>query len=102
MSTGNTARGCANEAAAAARGGSPGGPLDLSAPDVVRHAGPATLPPGVAAEPRGARAAAEGTVLLRRRARSAVPAPADGPRGCPARTAARAGTGGAGGTAGPR
>ncbi|MGW7422737.1 hypothetical protein ACWGJB_22260 [Streptomyces sp. NPDC054813] len=45
---------------------------------MVRRAGPAALPPGVAAELRGARASAEGTVLLCRRARYAVPALVDG------------------------
>ena len=58
----------------AARGGDLGALLDLLAPDVVRRADPAALPPGVAAELRGARAVAEGTVLLRNRARFAVPA----------------------------
>ncbi|MGY4977017.1 hypothetical protein ACWCYL_07590 [Streptomyces sp. 900105755] len=66
------------EAFLAARGGDLGALLGLLAPDVVRHADPATLPPGVAAELRGARAVAEGTVLLRDRARFAVPALMDG------------------------
>ncbi|MFE2069354.1 sigma-70 family RNA polymerase sigma factor [Streptomyces sp. NPDC059467] len=62
----------------AARGGDMGALLELLAPDVVRRADPATLPPGVPAELRGARAVAEGTVLLRRRARFAVPVLVDG------------------------
>ncbi|MFD8717360.1 hypothetical protein ACFV2H_04830 [Streptomyces sp. NPDC059629] len=48
--------------------------LELLAPDVVRRADPAALP----AELRGARAVAEGTMLLRRRARFAVPVLVDG------------------------
>jgi hypothetical protein len=36
----------------------------FGAPDVVRRAGPAALPPGAPAVLRGARAVAEGTVLL--------------------------------------
>lgn len=48
---------------------------------MVRRADPAALPPGVAAELRGARAVAQGTVLLRRRARFAVPALVDGRTG---------------------
>jgi hypothetical protein len=40
------------------------------APDVIRHADVAALPPGATAEVRGARAVAEGTVLLA--ARSAL------------------------------
>ncbi|MEU9346141.1 sigma-70 family RNA polymerase sigma factor [Streptomyces sp. NPDC048278] len=71
-------RGVVEAFLAAARGGDLGALLGLLAPDVVRHADPATLPPGVAAELRGARAVAEGTVLLRERARSAVPALVDG------------------------
>ncbi len=63
---------------AAARGGDLGALLGLLAPDVVRRADPAALPPGVAAELRGARAVAEGTVLLREHARFAVPALVDG------------------------
>ncbi|MFD4552854.1 sigma-70 family RNA polymerase sigma factor [Streptomyces sp. NPDC058469] len=62
----------------AARGGDLGALLDVLAPDVVRHADPAVLPPGVAAELRGARAVAEGTVLLRHRTRFATPALVDG------------------------
>ncbi|WP_369221009.1 sigma-70 family RNA polymerase sigma factor [Streptomyces sp. R39] len=63
---------------AAARGGDLDALLGLLAEDVVRRADPATLPPGVAAELRGARAVAEGTVLLRERARFAAPALVDG------------------------
>ena len=62
----------------AARGGDLGALLDVLAPDVVRHADPAVLPPGVAAELRGARAVAEGTVLLRHRTRFASLALVDG------------------------
>ncbi|MGV9456220.1 sigma-70 family RNA polymerase sigma factor [Streptomyces sp. NPDC003635] len=63
---------------AAARGGDVGALLDVLAPGVVRHADPAALPPGMASELRGARAVAEGTVLLRDRARWAAPALVDG------------------------
>ncbi|MFG2374106.1 sigma-70 family RNA polymerase sigma factor [Streptomyces sp. NPDC048504] len=62
----------------AARGGDLGALLDVLAPDVVRYADPAVLPPGVAAELRGARAVAEGTVLLRHRTRFATVALVDG------------------------
>jgi RNA polymerase sigma factor (sigma-70 family) len=54
----------------AARAGNLDGVLAVLAPDVVRRADAAALPPGVAAEVRGARAVAEGTVLLA--ARSAL------------------------------
>jgi RNA polymerase sigma factor (sigma-70 family) len=57
---------------AAARGGDLGALLDVLAPDVIRHAEPAALPPGVPAELRGAGAVAEGTVLLRDRTRFAA------------------------------
>lgn len=63
---------------AAARGGDLGGLLDVLAPDVVRRADPAALPPGVARELRGARAVAEGTVTLRERSRFAAVALVDG------------------------
>jgi len=63
---------------AAARGGDLGALLDVLAPDVVRHAEPAALPPGVPAELRGAQAVAEGTVLLRARTRFAALALVDG------------------------
>ncbi|MET8948562.1 hypothetical protein ABZX30_34855 [Streptomyces sp. NPDC004542] len=59
--------------------------------DVVRRSGRAVLPPGVAAEVRGARAVAEEAVPLARRSRSAELALVDGrvglvvaPRGRPA------------------
>jgi RNA polymerase sigma-70 factor (ECF subfamily) len=41
------------------------------APDVVRRADPAALPPGAAAEVYGAQAVAEGTVALAARSQSA-------------------------------
>jgi RNA polymerase sigma-70 factor (ECF subfamily) len=63
---------------AAARGGDLAGLLAVLAPDVVRRADPAVLPPGAPAELRGARAVAKGTVLLRERARHAAPALVDG------------------------
>jgi RNA polymerase sigma-70 factor (ECF subfamily) len=63
---------------AAARGGDLAALLDVLAPDVVRRADPAVLPPGVPAELRGARAVARGTVALRGRARFAAPALVDG------------------------
>lgn len=63
---------------AAARGGDMGALLDVLAPDVVRRADPAVLPPGVAPELRGARAVAEGTVRLRERSRYAATALVDG------------------------
>ncbi|GAB2872374.1 sigma-70 family RNA polymerase sigma factor [Streptomyces deserti] len=63
---------------AAARGGDLGALLDVLAPDVVRRADPAVLPPGMPSELRGARAVAEGTVLLRGRARFAATALVDG------------------------
>ncbi|MFG2779620.1 sigma-70 family RNA polymerase sigma factor [Streptomyces prunicolor] len=62
----------------AARGGDLGALLDVLAPDVVRYADPAVLPPGVPAELRGARAVAEGTVSLRHRTRFAALALVDG------------------------
>jgi RNA polymerase sigma-70 factor (ECF subfamily) len=63
---------------AAARGGDMGALLDVLAPDVVRRADPAALPPGTAPELRGAQAVAEGTVLLRERSRYAAVALVDG------------------------
>lgn len=63
---------------AAARGGDLGGLPDMPAPDVVRRADPAALPPGVPAELRGARAVAEGTVALREGSRFAAAALVDG------------------------
>ncbi|WLW49993.1 sigma-70 family RNA polymerase sigma factor [Streptomyces sp. YU58] len=65
----------------AARGGDLGGLLDVLAPDVVRRADPAVLPPGVPAELRGARAVAEGTLALRERSRFAALALVDGDAG---------------------
>lgn len=56
---------------AAARAGDLEAVLAVLAPDVVRRADPAALPPGAAAEVRGARAVAEGTVLLAARSRDA-------------------------------
>ncbi|MEV6482932.1 sigma-70 family RNA polymerase sigma factor [Streptomyces sp. NPDC051576] len=66
---------------AAARGGDLGALLDVLAPDVVRRAEPAALPPGVPAVLRGARAVTEGTVLLRDRTRFAALALVDGDAG---------------------
>lgn len=57
---------------AAARGGDLNELLAVLAPDVVRRADPAVLPPGVAAEVRGAQAVAEETVVLGRSARFAA------------------------------
>ncbi|MFI1164715.1 hypothetical protein ACH4UM_14065 [Streptomyces sp. NPDC020801] len=57
---------------AAARGGDLEALLDVLAPDVVRRADPAVLPAGMPARLRGARAVAEGTVVLRDRARFAA------------------------------
>ncbi|KOT57816.1 RNA polymerase sigma 70 [Streptomyces rimosus subsp. rimosus] len=62
----------------AARAGDLPAVLALLAPDVVRRADPAVLPPGVAPELRGARAVAEGTLLFAHRAREAEPALVDG------------------------
>ncbi|MFC1436304.1 sigma-70 family RNA polymerase sigma factor [Streptacidiphilus sp. N1-3] len=62
----------------AARAGDLPGILDVLAPDVVRRADPAALPPGVAAVVRGARAVAEGTAALARRSQFAEPALVDG------------------------
>ncbi|MFJ8362125.1 sigma-70 family RNA polymerase sigma factor [Streptomyces sp. NPDC093984] len=63
---------------AAARGGDLSGLLAVLAPDVVRRADAAALPPGGAPELRGARAVAGQTVLLRGRARFAEVALVDG------------------------
>ncbi|UYM06038.1 sigma-70 family RNA polymerase sigma factor [Solicola gregarius] len=62
----------------AARSGDLGSLLDVLAPDVVRRADPAALPPGAAAVVRGARGVAENTVVFARMARYAVPALVDG------------------------
>ncbi|MFE0024972.1 sigma-70 family RNA polymerase sigma factor [Amycolatopsis sp. NPDC059021] len=63
---------------AAARSGDLDALLAVLAPGVVRRADPATLPPGVAAEVRGARAVAEETIVLRRNSQVAEPALVDG------------------------
>jgi RNA polymerase sigma-70 factor (ECF subfamily) len=63
---------------AAARSGDLRAVLAVLDPAVVRRADPALLPPGAAAVLRGARAVAEGTVLLARRSRWAEPALVDG------------------------
>ncbi|MFF3665735.1 sigma-70 family RNA polymerase sigma factor [Microtetraspora malaysiensis] len=55
----------------AARAGDLNGILAVLAPDVVRRADPAALAPGAAAEVRGARAVAEGTVALAHRSQLA-------------------------------
>ncbi|MGS2810961.1 sigma-70 family RNA polymerase sigma factor [Nocardia sp. MW-W600-9] len=52
--------------------------LAVLAPDVVRSADPAALPPGMAALVRGAAAVADGAVVLRRRSREAVLVLVDG------------------------
>ncbi|SEF52101.1 RNA polymerase, sigma subunit, ECF family [Actinacidiphila yanglinensis] len=62
----------------AARAGDLTAILAVLAPDVVRRSDPAALAPGAAAELRGARAVAEGTVLLASRARTAELALVDG------------------------
>jgi RNA polymerase sigma-70 factor, ECF subfamily len=56
---------------AAARAGDLAAVLAVLAPDVVRRADPAAVPPSAAAEVRGARAVAEGTMVLGRRAQFA-------------------------------
>ena len=63
---------------AAARAGDLTAILAVLAPDVVRRADPAAVPPGGAAEVRGARAVAEGTVALARRSQFAELALVDG------------------------
>lgn len=63
---------------AAARDGELGALLDVLAPDVVRRADPAALPPGAAAVVRGARGVAESTLVYGRTARYAVPVLIDG------------------------
>ncbi|MGW0355044.1 sigma-70 family RNA polymerase sigma factor [Nocardia nova] len=62
----------------AARAGDLGALLAVLAPDVVRTADPAVLPPGIAAVVRGAAAVAEETVLLRNRSQVAGVALIDG------------------------
>ncbi|MFE6398863.1 sigma factor [Streptomyces alboflavus] len=66
---------------AAARGGDLGALLAVLAPDVVRRADPAVLPPGTAAEIQGAEAVARETVLLARNARHAAVLLLDGTPG---------------------
>lgn len=66
---------------AAARGGDLGALLSVLAPDVVRRADPAALPPGTAAEIHGADAVARETVLLARNARHAAVLLLDGAPG---------------------
>lgn len=56
---------------AAARAGDLTAILAVLAPDVIRRADPAALPPGAAPEVRGARAVAEGTVALASRSQMA-------------------------------
>lgn len=56
---------------AAARTGDLTALLAVLAPDVVRHADPAAVPPGATAEVHGARPVAEGTVVLARRSQFA-------------------------------
>jgi RNA polymerase sigma-70 factor (ECF subfamily) len=63
---------------AAARSGDLDAILAVLAPDVVRRADPAALPPGAPAEVRGAAAVARGTLVLGRRARFAELALVDG------------------------
>ncbi|MFE3542855.1 sigma-70 family RNA polymerase sigma factor [Nocardia sp. NPDC059177] len=62
----------------AAREGDLAGLLAVLAPDVVRSADPAALPPGMAALVRGAAAVAEGTIVLRQRSREAALVLVDG------------------------
>lgn len=66
---------------AAARGGDLDALLAVLAPDVVRRADPAALPPGTAAEIHGADAVARETVLLTRNARHAAVLLLDGTPG---------------------
>ncbi|MFE6358913.1 sigma-70 family RNA polymerase sigma factor [Streptomyces sp. NPDC057806] len=66
---------------AAARGGDMAALLDVLAPDVVRRADPAALPPGMAPELRGAPAVAKGAMALRERSQNAVVALVDGHAG---------------------
>lgn len=63
---------------AASRDGDLDALLSVLAPDVVRRADRAALPPGAPAEVRGARAVAEGTLVFGRRAQYAEPALIDG------------------------
>ncbi|MFD7286848.1 sigma-70 family RNA polymerase sigma factor [Streptomyces sp. NPDC059863] len=63
---------------AASRGGDLNALLAVLAPDVVRRADPAGLPPGMATEVRGARVVAEETMVLGRGARFAEAALVNG------------------------
>jgi RNA polymerase sigma-70 factor (ECF subfamily) len=63
---------------AAARTGDLDAVLAVLDPDVVRRVDPAAVPPGGVAVLRGARAVAEGTVMLAARSRLAEPALVDG------------------------
>ncbi|MEV4974828.1 sigma-70 family RNA polymerase sigma factor [Streptomyces scopuliridis] len=63
---------------AASRGGDLNALLAVLAPDVVRRADPAALPPGAATEARGARVVAEETLVFGRRARFAAAALVNG------------------------
>ncbi|MBB5957971.1 RNA polymerase sigma-70 factor (ECF subfamily) [Saccharothrix tamanrassetensis] len=63
---------------AAARGGDLAGLLAVLAPDVVRVADPATVPPGTPIVVRGARRVATETVVLAAKSRYAEPALVDG------------------------
>ncbi len=63
---------------AASRAGDLDALLAVLAPDAVRRADTAALPPGTPAEVRGARAVAEETVVFGRRARHAEPALVNG------------------------
>ncbi len=63
---------------AAARDGDMAGLLAVLAPDVVRRADPAALPPGAPTTLRGARAVAEQTMVFGRGARRAEPLLVDG------------------------
>ena len=66
---------------AAARAGDLDAIVAMLSPDVVRRSDVLVLPPGAAPELRGARAVAEGTVLLASRAAEAAPALVDGAPG---------------------
>ncbi|MCF3148296.1 sigma factor [Streptomyces platensis] len=63
---------------AASRNGDLHALLAVLAPDVVRRADPAALPPGAPTELRGARSVAQGTLVFGRKARFATPALVNG------------------------
>ncbi|MEU9489133.1 sigma-70 family RNA polymerase sigma factor [Streptomyces decoyicus] len=63
---------------AASRGGDLDALLAVLAPDVVRRADPAALPPGAVTEVRGAHSVAKGTLVFGRRSRFAAPALVNG------------------------